>query len=139
MALSAFADKDHHPEASELKAMLGRSAAHWDALVAELERGYDPLTQEWRFSGAKYGWSLQLKHKKRAIVYLAPCERHFLASTALGEKAVAAAKAAGLSGEALEVVEAAPRYAEGRGVRIPVRSKKDLEAVRTVLAAKMST
>ena len=40
-----------------------------------------------------------------------------------GEKAVAAAKLINLSSDLLAAIDAAPRYTEGRGVRIEVSSK----------------
>jgi hypothetical protein len=138
MALSAFDDKTHIPEPAELAAKLGRSARYWDALIADFEQTYAPLARDWSFSGAKYGWSLRLKQKKRAVVYLAPGEGQFLASFALGEKAVAALQGADLPAKVVEIVDTVPRYAEGRGVRIPVRTKADLQAVKTIAAAKMS-
>jgi hypothetical protein len=46
---------------------------------------------------------------------MTPQKGRFLASFALGEKAVLAARAAGLPAALLAAVDAAPRYAEGRG------------------------
>jgi hypothetical protein len=138
MALSVFDDKEHKPTAVELAEALGRSSRLWDGLVDHLSAEFDPLSVEWGFSGQQWGWSVRLKHKKRAIVYLTPREKHFLAGFALGEKAVQAAHAAGLPASVLECIDNAPKYAEGRGVRFEVRTKKDLEAVRQVAAIKMA-
>ncbi|MBU0616127.1 MAG: DUF3788 domain-containing protein, partial [Planctomycetes bacterium] len=117
---------------------LGRTSKLWDELVSHLSTEFDPLSVEWGFSGKQWGWSARLKHKKRTIVYLTPCERHFLAGFALGEKAVKAAHECGLPKSALECIDSAPKYAEGRGVRFEVRTKKDLEAVKQVAAIKMA-
>jgi hypothetical protein len=57
---------------------------------------------------------------------MTPQTGKFLASFALGEKAVAAAKLIKLSSDLLATIEAAPRYAEGRGVRIEVSSKRQV-------------
>jgi hypothetical protein len=50
----------------------------------------------------------------------------FLVSFALGERAVAAAKLGKLPPTLLEAIDAAPRYAEGRGVRIEVSSRRQV-------------
>jgi hypothetical protein len=71
------------------------------------------------------------------VVYLAPRRGHFTASFALGEKACAAAKQAGLPASILSIIDDAPRYAEGRGVRIPVHTARDLAGVVTLAALKM--
>lgn len=139
MSLSAFSDKDHEPRPSERAAVLGRSAARWDELVAHLEADFAPVTQEWVFAGARWGWSLRLKRKKRAIVYLTPREKFFTAGFALGEKAVAVARKSGLPKPVLKLIDEADRYAEGRAVRLEVRTKADLAPVRVVATAKMST
>ena len=138
MALSAFDDKSSTPRPSELKETLGRSSALWDQLRDHLASDYQPLTEKWMFSGAKWGWSLQLKQKKRTILYMTPCKKHFLAGFALGEKAVKAAHASDMSDSVLTLIDSAPKYAEGRGVRIEVRTKKDLENVKKIAAVKMA-
>lgn len=108
MALSAFDDKAAPPRKTELAKMLGRTGAHWDALRARMGDEFEPLAEDWNFAGQKWGWSLRLKHKKRAIVYLTPCRRFFLAGFALGEKAVKAARESGVPAPMLAAIDAAP-------------------------------
>jgi len=138
MALSAFDDKSREPQALELERALGRSSVHWEKLVTHLRAEYAPLDVTWGFAGAKWGWSLRLKQKKRTILYMTPCNRHFLVGFALGEKAAQAAHARPLPSSILAIIDEAPKYAEGRGVRIEVRTKKDLEAVKDLAAIKMA-
>jgi hypothetical protein len=138
MALSAFDDKATRPGDRALADMLGPAHALWTSLRADLQHAYGPLIEEWNFSGPAYGWSFRLKQKKRALVYMTPCRAHFLASFALGEKACRAAKDSGLPAAVLALIEAAPKYAEGRGVRIPVRTKRDLASVLSLAAIKMA-
>ena len=138
MALSAFDDKSKEPLAAELEGALGRSSARWDELVAHIAEEYAPLDQTWNFSGAKWGWSLRLKQRKRTVLYMTPCERHFLVGFALGEKAVNAARAGSLPDSIMAIIDEAPKYAEGRGVRIEVRIQADLEGVKALAAIKMA-
>ena len=58
MALSAFDDKSKEPQAMELQGTLGRSSAHWEALVAHIGAEFAPLDMNWNFAGVKWGWSL---------------------------------------------------------------------------------
>jgi len=136
VALSALDDKAHPPTGRTLQAVLGRATALWDDLKADLQTAHGPLDEEWTFAGAAYGWSMRLRKRKRALVYLTPCRSHFLASFALGEKACRAAHAGGLPESILDAIEQAPKYAEGRGVRIPVRSRKDLAGIRRLVDIK---
>ena len=83
MALSVFDDKSGKPKAAELAEALGRTSKLWDELKGHLSSQYDPLEEEWGFAGKNWGWALRLKHKKRTVLYLTPCRRHFLAGFAL--------------------------------------------------------
>jgi hypothetical protein len=138
MALSAFDDRAKEPSADELRQVLGRSSDRWNELISHLEADQAPIDAGWTFAGAKWGWSLRLRRKKRTILYMTPCSRHFLVGFALGEKAVAAARESGLPDSILEVIDQARKYAEGRAVRLEIRSKKDVEAALRLAAIKMS-
>jgi hypothetical protein len=70
---------------------------------------------------------------------MVPCEGYFLASFALGEKAVVAAHASDLPVSVLEVIDSAKKYAEGRGVRIEVRNPQDVSHVEKLAIIKMKT
>lgn len=137
MALSAFDDKSGPPKDKDLEIVLGRSFAHWADLIAWLRVRFEPVTETWGFSGSKWGWALKVQHRKRTILYLTPQAKGFLVGFALGEKAVKAAMATDLADETLECIRSAPRYAEGRGVRLPVSNKRLREAVKKVAEAKM--
>ena len=72
MAFSAFEDKSRSRTDAEVAAVLGRAAAHWDELVAHMEERHAPIDREWGYAGKKWGWSLRLKQKKRAVLYMTP-------------------------------------------------------------------
>jgi hypothetical protein len=138
MALSAFDDKAKKPRPSDLNKMLGRPATHWENLITHLAAEYPPLDQTWVYGGANWGWSLRLKQKKRAILYLTPRKGFFHAGFALGEKAVKAAHNARLPASLLGAIDSAQKFAEGRAVRLDVKSKKDLQHVQKLAAIKMA-
>jgi hypothetical protein len=140
MALSAFDDKSAPPSDRAIRKTLGSTSDLWFDLKKSLRARCGPLDEDWNFSGKAYGWSLRVKRGKRAIVYMTPCQEYFLASFALGEKACrAAARTEGCSPSVLALIEKAPRYAEGRGVRIPVRAGEDLDSVVTLAAIKLAS
>ena len=136
MALSAFGEKEHPPTDSDLQKVLGRAYAAWSALPAMLEARLGPVTHSWGYAGRPYGWALRVLHKKRVILYMTPQPKQFLVSFALGEKAVNAARAARLQPNVLEAIEAAPRYAEGRGVRFEITSRRQLAPLVRLAAIK---
>ena len=138
MALSAFTDKASTPRPRDLKETLGRSSALWDGLRDHLAAEYQPLTEKWVMYSEKWGWSLQLKRKKRTILYMTPCKKHFLVGFVLGEKAVKAAHESDLPDSVLNLIDSAPKYPEGRGLRVEVRTKRDLGLIEKLAAVKMA-
>ena len=134
---NAFIGKTAPPTQNEIDTALGATADVWNQLLHWFaEQGV--ADQEWKSSSPKYGWSLRLKLKKRTIVYLAPCEGCFRAAFVLGDRAVAAARQSDLSKTTLKLLDEAPRYAEGTGVRLIVKATKDLASVRKLAAIKLA-
>src|ERR1035438_1658075 len=134
MSPNAFIGSAKPPTDYELRAQLGAARVLWDELVAELAL---PI-QEWNSYSPKAGWSLKLKLGKRTIVYLAPCHGRFRVALVLGAKAVEAARQAKLAKAVLRIINEAPRYAEGTGVRLEIRARKDLAAVKQLAEVKLA-
>jgi hypothetical protein len=130
VALSVFDDKAKQPTEADFARALKGSFVFWNELKERIASTFTPLTFEWGFAGKAYGWGLRLKHKERIILYMTPCEGHFLASFALGEKAVQAAHKANLPSSILKIIDSARKYAEGRGVRRKVTSARDVRNIR---------
>lgn len=138
MTLSAFADRAQPPAEPALAGVLGAAWPLWTDLLARLRADLPDLAQEWRYGGKTVGWGLRVTQGTRAVLSLIPGEGSFLASLALGERAVLAARERGLPDGVLAVVDAAPRYAEGRGVRLPVSTAEDVAAALELVAAKLA-
>ena len=139
MAYSVFDDKAAKPGGDDLARVLGKSLARWNELRDWAGAEYAPLSEEWVYSGKAYGWSLRLKQKKRAVLYLTPCDGYFRASLALGEKAAATAHRAQLPASVLTLIDEAPTYPEGRAIRIEVKKKADVQVVQVIANIKMTT
>lgn len=137
MALSALDNKDKKPTKAQLAKVLGRSSGAWDNLVDFVSSEFPPIAENWQYSGVNWGWSLQLKQKKRAVVYLTPCEGFFYAGFALGEKAVKAARDAKLPPHILDIIDSVKKYAEGRAFRMEVKYKKDQVGLKKLIEIRM--
>jgi hypothetical protein len=138
MTLIVFEDKSKPPQDKEVMEVLRRKSAHWVKLRALLHSQYEPLTETWKFYSRKWGWTLQLKRKKRAVLYLTPHKGYFAAGFVLGEKAVKSARDSDLPDSILNAINSARKYAEGRGIRIEVKTKKDVDVVEKLAAIKMA-
>lgn len=138
MATNAFIGHATKPTLAELAAELDAKKPLWDDLLAQLER-LGVTDQEWSSYSQKAGWALKLLRKGRVIVYLSPQHGGFLASFALGEKAVASANKSKLPAKILQIISEAKKYAEGTAARIQVGSKSDVAAVAKLAAIKLSS
>ncbi len=133
---NAFIGQLTKPTDKELERELGPSKAVWDELLADLEKR-EVNAQEWKSYSSKSGWALAMLRKKRTIVRMAPCHKYFLVGFILGEKAVKAARESKLSAKALKLIDEAPRYPEGTGVRIRVKARGDLALIRKLTVIKL--
>jgi hypothetical protein len=137
MTPSAFLDKSSEPKDADVAEVLGPARELWDELKRHIAEQHPPIDEAWTFGGKKYGWSLRLKQKKRAVLYMTPLEGCFRVNFALGEKAVVAAHEIDLPDDILRIIDDAPRYAEGRGVRFEVSSAEDVRNAVKVAGVKM--
>jgi hypothetical protein len=138
MALSAFDDKTRQPQNHALDPVLGDAAALWKDLIAGIGSEFEPLAKDWVFSGKQWGWALRLKHKRRAVLYMTPSEGFFIVGFALGERAVTAAHESNLPAPVLQLIDESQKYAEGRAVRLEVRSRGDLGSALEIARIKMA-
>jgi Protein of unknown function (DUF3788) len=136
VALSAFADKKNQPTEKDLRSVLVKAYPAWIRLIEIVSDRIAPISQVWGFTSASTGWGLRLKRNDRIILYMTPREDHFLVSFALGDNAVVAARAHKLPTAVLKAIESAPKYAEGRGVRLEVRQAREVSALATLAEIK---
>lgn len=134
---NAFIGLPAAPTPAEVSTVLGSADKLWKQLV-DWAAEHKIVEQEWKCSGKKYGWSLSLQHKKRNILYLSPCEGCFRVAFILGDKAIAAACHSDLSKDSLKLIEEAPRYPEGTGLRLIIKLAKDLDEIRKLALIKLA-
>jgi len=133
---NAFIGQAQEPTDSEVTTALGAAKARWDQLVAELT-GEHKLTREWNSYSIKAGWALRLKRESRNIVYLSPSQGGFMASFALGDKAMLAARAGKFPRHVMKIIAEAKRYAEGSAVRIVVSGPEEVAVVERLTEIKL--
>jgi len=108
---NAFIGKSERPSPDEVSKAFGPTAILWKEFVEWMVSKLGVADQGWKgIYVHKYGWSLTLKRRKRAIVYLGPCAGCFRVAFTLGDKAVAAAEQARLPEKILKALAEAPRY-----------------------------
>ena len=125
-------------EATAARGVFEEASDLWNELVAHVAENDAPITELWSFAGARFGWFLRLRRKDRVVLYMTPQVGRFLVGVVLGEPAAEAALQSGLPEPVRALIESAPRYAEGRGIRFAVATSADLAAARKLAAIKLA-
>lgn len=138
MPANAFINKLAAPSDADLTAALGPAKAVWDRFLGELAEQSGVNLHEWKCHSPKWGWSLRVKRKARTIVWLSPCEGCFTVLFILGDKAMKAARASTLPKRIVGILDVAPKYPEGTGIRLDVKSSRDIGALKKLAAIKLA-
>lgn len=138
MEASVFTDKEKEPGDEDLAATLGKTYGLWMTLRDSVLEKCPSALPEWHYPGQKYGWSFRLKDKKRAVIYLLPRERFFKVAFVFGEKATAQVLASDVAPAIKSLLKQAKAYAEGRGIRIEVRSRAALADIARLIEIKLA-
>jgi hypothetical protein len=137
MERSVFKDKSAKPDAIRLIKAIGDTAKSWEAIKKHIEDIYGAVNEEWKFYGASSGWTLKTLLKKRNLFFLVPLKGYFRVAFVFGDKAVGAVEKSDLPKDLIETLRNARKYAEGRGIRVEVRSLKDAESVMRLIDIKI--
>jgi len=134
MSENLFLDKIPKPTPALFARALGARAKYWDELKAHVP---GPVVEEWKHYG-KGGWALKLFRGKRNLLFVSARRGYFYVSFVLGDKAVALARTSNLDPDLLDELLGARKFAEGRGIRIAVKSRRALEQAKRLLDIKLA-
>ena len=133
-----FPDKTRPPTDDEFTRALGRGAVQWTAFEQAVSERHGPLTFEWKHYGARAGWTRKVLRGARNLCFVSVRRGYFVAAFVMGDAAVAAAAQSTLPREIIDVLAGARRYAEGRGVRVEVRTRADVAHAVALVAIKVA-
>jgi hypothetical protein len=137
MSASVFDDKTTKPDEMALLKAIGKRAVHWKKIKGNLEKDYGELIEDWKYYGQKTGWLLKVLRKKRNLFFFIPLKGIFRIAFVFGEKAVCAVESSDLPETIKQELKNTRKYAEGRGLRIDVKSAKDVENIRKLVEIKV--
>ncbi len=135
---SIFMDKGSKPADEDLAGALGTTSKYWQELIACTKELHPAITEEWHYSGAKFGWSFRLSDKKRVVLYLLPRDKFFKAAFVFGQKATDQVLQSDIAEPIKTELANAKVYAEGRGIRIDVKDRKAVSEIRKLVAIKLA-
>jgi hypothetical protein len=137
MSDNVFLDKQTKPDDRALAQTLGKTFDLWVEIRDRVQTEHGPVVEEWKYYGAKYGWTLKTLRQKRNLFFFTPCRGYFRISLAFGDKAVAAMETSGLPAAMIAEIKNAKKYVEGRGLRVEVKTERDSEHIKKLIAIKV--
>ena len=132
-----FTEKLKQPTEDDLKNILGTRYKFWIDLIKFIEFNFGAPVTEWKFYGKKSSWVQKLFLKKRNLLFFIPYDKFFRIGMVFGDKAVAEIVKSDLPKEIIEEIQNTKKYAEGRGLRIDVKDKTNLEIVKKLVQIKV--
>ncbi len=138
MDISVFTDKAFVPTSIELKNALGEKMRWWHEIRDFAFEKYPKAVEEWNYPGKNYGWSFRVKDKKRAIVYLLPCDGSFKVAFVFGAKAFEKVLLSPVADSIKQDLCDARPYAEGRGISIDVTGDSVIADIKKLIEIKLA-
>lgn len=138
MDTSVFSNKEIIPGDQDLVIELKETLHLWNSIRDYVQKMAPDSTEEWKYSGKKFGWSFRINDKKRVIVYLLPREAYFKVAFVFGQKATDAIMDSTIRDSIKKELQSAKVYAEGRGIRIDVRDRDILEDILKMVQIKLA-
>src|ERR1035437_619222 len=133
-----FNDKHLQPTDEMLSLVLGESKNLLDSIIQFIESEFGESHLEWKYYGAKIGWSLKIFNKKRNVVFVGPDEGYFRVAFAFGEKAYQEIMKTDLPDPIKKQLQEAKVYVEGRPLRLEIKTKADIEPFWKLIPIKLN-
>ena len=133
-----FNDRDNRPTNELLSKKIGENFKYWTEIHKLVESNYENTSEEWKFYGKNYGWQLKTFLKKRNLFFLIPSELSFKIVFIFSDKAVEEIKISNIYTDLKNIVIAAKKYAEGRGLPITITNNKYISDIKTLIEIKVN-
>ena len=138
MSANVFIDKLAKPDDQALVRALGKTYPLWAEIEKHIATTLGKSVEEWKYYGLKSGWTMKTLYKKRNLFFFTACKGYFRIAFVFGDRAVAEILKSDLPKALIEEVTNAKKNAEGRGLRVDVKTRRDVESVKKLIAIKVT-
>lgn len=138
MSIGWFTDRKVRPTENEVETSLGAALPNWKLLQTNLHEHY-AVQEELKYCyGRKYGWAYQFRRKGKLLVALYPNKDRFVVQIIVSRENLEDATGLHLHSSALEAIESATEYSEGKWLFISVKDANDLKDIMELVEIKSS-
>jgi hypothetical protein len=139
MSASIYSEKLVQPNDKMLSYDLAETKEYLDKISNVIHKEYGDYKPEWKFYNQKSGWILKMYTKKRNVLFVVPCEKHFRVAFTLGDKACDLIFNSDLPDSIKQDVLNAKKYLEGRTIQIEVKTSIDLDNILKMIRIKLTS
>lgn len=136
MSANTFIDKLAKPDDQALVRALGKTYPLWGEIEEYVATVHGESTEGWKYYGPKSGRTLKTLRKKRNLFFFTPYQGYFRIAFVFGDRTVAEILKSDMPKAVIEEVKNAKKYAEG-GLRVEVKTRRDVESVKKLIAIKV--
>ena len=86
MAKSIYLEKAMLSDELTLAVEVSGYKQQWDEIIRYLSETYVDFSQEWKYYGKAWGWTLMLKSKSKTLCYITPAQEYFQVSVIFNDK-----------------------------------------------------
>ena len=134
---SYFVDRTPRPTNANVREVLSQARKSWDDLVDHLAKSYQLKSSPHYMYGPRYGWALRFERSGRFMLALYPNYGRLTVQIILNIPQVDAAVEMRLPSFVLKVLNAAKKYPKERWLFIPVKTVRDAQGLRPLIALKV--
>ena len=138
MSENIFLKKENMPNHTLVEEKLGSNYKYLKKIRNYVKDIVDGPIEEWKYYGKKNGWLLKTLSKKRNLFFINVCDNFFKITFIFSDKAVNAIKEKSISKKLINELLSTRKYAEGRGLTIPVKSVKYLPDIQKLINIKIN-
>jgi hypothetical protein len=130
-------DPKEFPADQVLARCLGPAKGAWDAFMAMLRDDYPLVAVEWRYYNDGKSWLCKVTRKTQTLAWVAAWENYFSTAFYLNARAEDLVRASSLDKALKDSFLHPDKETKFRAIRVEVRKKSDLAAVKEVLGIKL--
>ncbi len=130
-------EKTNVPTREQLEDLMGKAAPLYSDFLMFIRQQAGEVTPEWKFYSRKSGWTCKHMLCKRNLFFFKPLPGAFAVTYIFGDRATGAVLNSDLPKAIRDELDAARKFAEGRGLRLIIRTPGDLEVAERLLNIKL--
>jgi len=138
MSENIFLKKEIAPNDTLVEKKLGSNYKYLKEIRKFVKEIVDEPIEEWKYCRKKNGWLLKTLFKKRNLFFINICDDFFKITFVFGDKAINAVKDENISQVLIDKLLSTRKYAERRGLTIPVKSGKYLLDIQKLINIKIN-